>query len=120
MKKYIYQKFLLHCEYDHVDLDGYARYDGKLEYVPKYGEGYCLFDVGKSIIRQISISDLDNKIDTDEDWNEFILSLRKIDTLVIRGTEVQYENPIMNNYRKATIMAYLKRLADAKIRVVLG
>lgn len=28
MKKYIYQKFLLHCEYDHMDLNGYARYDG--------------------------------------------------------------------------------------------
>ena len=119
MKKYIYQKFLLHCEYDHMDLNGYARYDGNLDCVPKYGEGYCLFDVGKPIIRQISISDLDNKIDTDEDWNEFILSLREIDTLVIRGTEVQYENPIMNKYRKVTIMAYLKRLADAKIRVVL-
>ena len=119
MKKYIYQKFLLHCEYDHVDLDEYARYDGNLEYVPEYGEEYCLFDVGKPITRQISIQDLDNMIDTLQDWEKFISSLREIDTLVIKDTHVKYENPIVEDYRKATIMAYLKRLEDAKMTVVL-
>ena len=114
MSKYIYQKFLLHCEYEHADLGEYARYDGNLEYVPEYGEDYCLFDVGKPVVRQLSVMDLDNMIDTIQDWESFISSLREIDTLVIRDTQVEYENPIMNDYRKATIMAYLKRLRDAK------
>lgn len=119
MKKYIYQKFLLQCEYNGVDLKEYTRYEGNLDYVPQYGEEYCLFDINRPIIRQISVSELDEKIDTLEDWETFVHSLRGIDTLVVKGTEVQYENPIMNDYRGATIKAYLKRLADERIRVLL-
>ncbi len=117
MKKYVYQKFLLNCNYEDVNLDNYEHSKRNLELIPEYGQDYCLFDVGNEVVRKIKLTQLDDIIDTEEDWEVFIESLNNIDVLILLETDKEYGNIIIQNYRLATFKAYLKRFEKVKIEL---
>jgi hypothetical protein len=57
-------------------------------------------------------------IDTENDWNMFSDSLKNIDELIICGMELeQYDNPILKNYRIATLKAYIYRLLKTNTKI---
>lgn len=41
-------------------------YAGKIENVLDYTYGYCLFDIGKEVVRKISVAEIDDRIDTED------------------------------------------------------
>ncbi|SFA88432.1 hypothetical protein SAMN05216249_10498 [Acetitomaculum ruminis DSM 5522] len=117
MSKYIYQKFLLNCEYEKINLSDYPITTKNLMEVPNFGEDYCIFDIGKEIVRKISLSTMDETIDTEDDWNNFEKKLENIDLLIITGISKKYNNPIVQAYRVATVKAYLFRFSMLSIKV---
>ena len=110
MKKYIYQKFLLNCNYESIRLEQIPEYETSTELIMPYGTGYCLFDVGQPVLRRIQLTELDKMIDTEDDWNAFVKSLEGIDCLVIEKQKMS-ANPIIRAYRQATLQAYCLRLS---------
>lgn len=110
MKKYIYQKFLLQCDYDQIDLEKIPEFDQNLDRVMSYGETYSLFDIGQKIVRKISLIHLEDMIDTEDDWRSFVDSTAEMDALIIYNEGESVANPIITAYREATLKAYIYRL----------
>ena len=117
--KYIYQKFLLNCDYESVDLRNVPLFEGALDEVQPYGEEYSLFDVGRSMVRKLRIDSLDDMIDTEDDWNLFIDSLKEIDYLVLYDALGKINIPIIGEYREATLKAYICRLEYAGVNLYI-
>ena len=109
MKKYIYQKFLLFCNYQMIDLKE-IQTCCDLEDVQELGREYSLFDVGVPLKRKIALSVLDKTIDTMEDWNRLAAKLADVDELVLYEDVSNSDNPIINEYRTATTQAYICHL----------
>ena len=51
MSKYVYQKFLLNCDYENVKITDCSYYKGDIGNLLDYRCDYCLFDIGKNMIR---------------------------------------------------------------------
>ncbi|MCF0232034.1 MAG: hypothetical protein HUJ63_07180 [Enterococcus sp.] len=109
MKKYIYQKFLLHTDYDDFDIESVPKYTKSLEEILEFPHKPCLFDQDK-VIRKLDFYKLDTLIDTIEDWNKFIKEASALDELILYCNNNIVENPIIRDYRSATINAYLNLL----------
>ena len=62
MKKYIYQKFLLMCDYDSIDIDDYEIYHENIALVLPYTMKKCLLDYNTEFVRKINVEDIDNII----------------------------------------------------------
>lgn len=120
MSKYIYQKFLLKCDYETVILSNFTKYDGNINLVLDYKDEYCMIDIGNSVIRKVNIDELDENIDTEEDWNNFVKCLQSVDKIILYYEGTKYSNPIIANYREATIKAYLCRLMQLGKTVFLN
>lgn len=120
MNKYIYQKFLLNCEYENIEMSEVPIYGGNKQELLDYHCDYCIFDFGKDAIRRINITDLDEKIDSEEDWDALLGSLNDINSIVLCGSDTEYSNPIIENYRKATVKAYIYRLLQSNKSVYLS
>ncbi|MBO4391054.1 MAG: hypothetical protein J5825_09395 [Lachnospiraceae bacterium] len=115
MKKYTYQKFLLQCDYDSVELKDFPVYSDPFDLVLNVGRDYNLFDVGKKYVRKISLNELDDAIDTIEDWTGFIKTVDEYDELIIYNDVPFSSNMIISAYRTATLKAYLFRIqSDCK------
>lgn len=119
MSKYIYQKFLLNCDYESIKISDIPIFDGKIEEILDFRHEYCLFDIGKKIIRKIDVADIDEQIDLEEDWEKLLKALSKIDVIVLYNYQVNSENPIIKNYREATVKAYLYRLLKLKAKLYI-
>lgn len=119
MDKYVYQKFLLKCDYEDIKIADFPHYEGNLESVLDYRCDYCLFDVGKTLIRKISVSDIDNQVDTEDDWNQLMKGLKEFEVIVIYDYILDSANPIIQSYREATLKAYLYRLVENNMQVCL-
>jgi hypothetical protein len=72
------------------------------------------------VIRKIKLTHLDDIIDTEEDWNNFIDSLREVDVLALVDANKHYNNEIIQSYRNATLKAYLKRLQNINTKIELA
>lgn len=116
MSKYSYQKFLLNCDYDEISLSSILRFKGNINSMLNYGEAYCLLDLNGKISRKIDINELDSIVDTESDWNDFIESLKEVDELVIYSSMERIRNPIIMEYREATLKAYLYRLINSQVK----
>ncbi len=110
MKKYLYQKFLLGCNYENLRLEECPRFDGDIEQVIDYRFGECILDESNNIRRRIDITDVDQTIDTEQDWKNLIKKLDNVDTVILYNTEVNSKNEIIRNYREATLKAIIYRL----------
>ena len=121
MSKYIYQKFLLKCDYDNCSIADYTITNRNISWVPEYGEEFCLLDFGaEKRVRKISVNQLDASIDTEEDWNVFVKGLNDVDVLVVTGCFDKYKNPIIDAYREATKRSYLYRLSQADVYIEIA
>lgn len=67
MKKYIYQKFLLNCDYSDIDPNAYPSYEGSLEQILPFGERFSITDYGYPVVRKIKLATIDEIVDTEED-----------------------------------------------------
>ena len=120
MGKYIYQKFLLNCDYSDIDLNAFPAYEGPLEQVLPFGESFSIIDYGNPVVRKINLATIDEIVDTEEDWNQFIRSLEDVDQLIITDTKVFYNNLAIEQYRRTTLQAYLYRLGQAGLYLYLN
>ena len=92
----------------------------KLQEKYKDGQDYCLFDVGNEVVRKIKLTQLDDIVDTEEDWDIFIKSINNIDVLILLESDKDYGNTIIQDYRLATFKAYLKRLEKVNVKIELS
>ncbi len=115
MKNYIYQKFLLNCNYDEISLDSIPQYTGNLDYILEYVEPYCLLDVDNRIIRKLNVSFLDTIVDDESDWEDFLSQIEPIDELILYYDVTDIVNPIIYVYRDVTLKAYIYRILKSKV-----
>jgi len=120
MSKYVYQKFLLNCNYEGTEISDFPYYKGEISSVLDFRCDYCLFDVGKTFVRKICAEDIDEQVDTEEDWNKLLKLLKEFDVVVLYDYRVNSSNPIIQSYRNVTLRAYLYRLKEHGINVCLA
>ncbi len=120
MSKYVYQKFLLNCAYEDVKIADFPRYEGDIESVLDYRWEYSLFDIGKMLVRKLDIADIDEQVDTEDDWNRFLDLLKGLDVLVLYGYDIDSSNPIIKSYREATLKAYLYKFKENNVNIYLA
>ena len=120
MSKYVYQKFLLNCNYEDIIIEDFPTFVGDVNDVQDYRCDYCLFDVGKTLVRKISAVDIDEQVDTEEDWNQLIKVLKEFEVIVLIDYVIDSSNPIIQSYRDVTLRAYLYRLKENGINVYLA
>ena len=116
MSKYIYQKFLLQCDYEKLDIESIPSYRLDLKNVMPFDMEFCIFDLDVPVVRKIDISEMDSSIDTEEDWMKFVARVSELDELIICDRKEHYKNPIICEYRMATLQAYLYRLQHSDIK----
>ena len=114
MKKYIYQKFLLHSDYEDFDIELVPKYTRSLDEILEFPHKPCLFDQDK-VIRKLDFCKLDMLVDTIEDWNKFITEASALDGLILYCDEDIAKNPTIKDYRSATIKAYLNLLSNSNL-----
>lgn len=119
MKKYIYQKFLLQCEYEGISLE--PLYDTgidvlKVQYI---NQEYNILDTGGLYMRKVQVSDLDRMVDGEYEWQQFTEKVQGLDALILVIAPSKYPNPIVGRYREATIKAYVYRLLQSGVRCIL-
>lgn len=119
MKKYIYQKFLLNCEYETISIEDFL-FDGNVSHIQYLGTAYNLLDVNVPFIRKIEVSNIDDIIDEQEDWDEFLSYCKDLDCLIIMIKKYDIDNPIILAYREATLKAYVFRLQMAGIKTTVA
>ena len=66
----------------------------------------------------IKLTDMDNMIDTEQEWNSFVESLEGINQLVIEIQKFS-TNPIIREYRIATLQACCYRLSYCETKIYL-
>ena len=119
MRKYIYQKFLLNCEYETINVEDFL-FDGNVSQIQYIGTSYNLLDINVSFVRKIEISNIDDIIDEQEDWDEFLSHCKDLDCLVIVIKKYDIDNPVLSAYREATLKAYIFRLQVAGIKTMVA
>lgn len=120
MSKYVYQKFLLNCNYEDINIKDFPTFAGNVKDLQDYHCDYCLFDVGRTLTRKISVVDIDEQVDTEEDWNQLIKVLKGFEVIVLYDYVIDSSNPIIQSYRDVTLRAYLYRLRENGINVYLA
>lgn len=117
VNKYIYQKFLLNCDYEKINISDIPYFVGDIDKVMDFTVGYCLFDVDNLIIRKIDVNYLDEHVDTEDDWKLITTAIQSVDVIILCNCDIIYENPIVHRYREATVKSYLTRLLELNKKV---
>lgn len=91
MRKYLFQRFLPDCDTDDINLDS-------------------LTYVGENAVQRVSVSELDEKIDTEESLISFLSRFSNDDTIVLTYDRPNYNNPILCDYALKTFKSYLYRM----------
>jgi len=112
--QYTFQEFLLECPYDGIMIENcMITY---LEELQDHHVGYNLLDYMDGIVRRtIELSELDQLIDTEDDFDTFINNHRWIDELIIVNNRPHFDNPILSRYSFNTLKSYLYRINNAGI-----
>jgi hypothetical protein len=88
VRKYLFQKFLPNCNTDDINLED------------------CTY-IGETNIQKILISELDEKIDTEENLVSLLKSFSSDDIIVLTYDRPAYNNPILCDYANKTLKSYL-------------
>lgn len=88
MKKYLFQRFLPNCDTSKINL-------------------FELYSDNVENIQVISVSLLDEKIDTEEDLNTFLNKYKPTDILILNDDRPTFSNIILKEYAEKTIKSYL-------------
>jgi len=112
--QYTFQEFLLECPYDEILIEKYVvAHVGELQ---DHHVEYNLIDYSDGITRRsIALSELDQVIDTKDDFLHFINDNHWIDELIIIDDRPRFDNRILANYITNTLKAYLYRINEAGI-----
>lgn len=112
--QHTFQEFLLECPYDSLQIEDYVA--DRLKGLQDHHVAYNLFDCSNGTVRRtIALSELDQLIDTEDDFILFVENHQWIDELIIVDDRPQFENPILLNYSINTLKAYLYRIQHAGI-----
>ena len=95
MRKYLFQRFLLNCNTDDINLEK------------------CTY-IGETNVQRILISKLDEKIDTEESLISFLSRFANDDTIVLTYDRPDYNNPILREYAHKTLKSYI---LDSALRI---
>ncbi len=113
MKNYIRQKYLfLTPDFDQEQI---VAVKTSLDMIQQWGVERNLFDCGAPLIRRIMVSEMDDLIDTEEEWERFVVEAQKVDLLYIETPKAP-QNRIVRAYRLTTLKSYSRRLRDAGVR----
>lgn len=88
MRKYLFQRFLPNCNTDDINLDD------------------CIC-VDKANVRRVLVSELDEKIDTEENLVSLLKSFSHDDIIVLTYDRPDYNNPILLEYANKTLKSYI-------------
>lgn len=88
MRKYLFQRFLPNCNTDDINLDD------------------CTY-IGEANAQRILISELDEKIDKEENLVSFLKSFSPDDIIVLTYDRPDYNNPILQEYARKTLKSYI-------------
>lgn len=88
MRKYLFQRFLPNCNTDDINLED------------------CTY-IGEANAQRILISELDEKIDTEENLVSFLKSFFPDDIIVLTYDRPDYNNPILQEYAHKTLKSYI-------------
>ena len=88
MRKYLFQRFLPNCNTDDINLED------------------CTY-IGETNVQKILISELDEKIDTEENLVGFLKSFSSDDIIVLAYDRPDYNNPILRGYAHKTLKSYI-------------
>lgn len=88
MRKYLFQRFLPNCNTDNIQLNS------------------TIFD-GSCDAHKVSVSLLDEKIDTEDDLRNFLSQYSSEDVIVLTYDRPAYNNPILFDYANKTLKSYL-------------
>jgi hypothetical protein len=88
VRKYLFQRFLPNCDTDNIQLDG-AVFNGSCD------------------AHKVSVSTLDEKIDTEDDLRNFLSQYSSKDIIVLIYDRPTYNNPILCDYANKTLRSYL-------------
>lgn len=88
MGKYLLQKFLPNCNTDDINLENFTCND-------------------KNNVQRISISELDEKIDTEENLISYLSLFSKKNPIVLLYDRPNYDNHILQEYAKKTLKSYI-------------
>lgn len=93
MKKYLFQRFLPNCDTSKINLADL--YSDKVDNM-----------------RVISVSFLDERIDTEEDLDAFLTQYKPTDSILINDDRPMFSNMILKEYADKTLKSYLVWIAD--------
>ena len=99
MYKPFHQEFLLDCDYQKIQLEDYS-----VQFI----------DLDEQTF-EIPISELDLKISSEANWNEFIVQIPRNMLVVIINDRPHSDNPIYKEFSDNTQKAYLYRLRNVGI-----
>lgn len=88
MRKYLFQRFLPNCNTDDINLED------------------CIC-IGKVSVQRVLISELDEKIDTENNLVNFLKSFSTDDIIVLTYDRANYNNPILREYARKTLKSYI-------------
>ena len=88
MRKYLFQRFLPNCNTDDINIEDYTY-------------------IGETNVQKILISELDEKIDTEENLVRFLKSFSPDDIIVLTYDRPDYDNPILREYARKTLKSYI-------------
>jgi hypothetical protein len=88
VRKYLFQRFLPNCNTDDINLED------------------CTY-IGETNVQRILISELDEKIDTEENLVSLLKSFSPDDIIVLTYDRQDYNNPILREYAHKTLKSYI-------------
>ena len=88
MRKYLFQRFLPNCNTDNIRLEN------------------TIFD-GACDAHKVSVSELDGKVDSEDDLRNFLGQFPADDTIVLTYDRPAYSNPILCDYANKTLKSYI-------------
>ena len=113
MAKFYHQSFM--SDYDNgppLDIKTAQWTSKELESVRFLGEPRDLFDFHAPCQRKINLSHMDEYIDREKDWAQFLALLVEVDLLVLVDDRI-IANPLMANYDKTSKLRLARALTAA-------
>ena len=104
---YIYQKFLTLTDTSSVSLEDYKIARKEIYFLPDYTVSKELFDESDLLKRTVKISELDERIDSEEDFYNFSAHLKNISMLILLDDRPKCSNPIYAAYSTEITKAYI-------------
>ena len=101
------QDFLFECDFNRINLEEYA-FKENLYWIQSYKKPLNLFDFTQyETIRSVSVSELNRKIKTEQDWKIFIDSIRIFTGIIFIREKISNQNPVIKRFEENQIKAYI-------------